>query len=246
MHFKIITPLYNAEAWITACLRSVKVQDYENFQCIVLDDLSTDNSAKIIKKEIEGDERFVFVENKEKALALKNIYDGIELSNPAPEDIIVTLDGDDWLANKQVLSKLKQVYEETNCLITYGSYAEYPSGQRGKFAKQISDQIIANKAFRQAPWCSSHLRTFKYKLWSKIKKEDLQEEDGRFCDGAWDLAFMFPMLEMAGTRSFYIKEILHIYNRANPLNEDKVDHRKLLDSEMRIRHMKKYNLLEEI
>ena len=87
---------------------------------------------------------------------------------------------------------------------------------------------------------SSHLRTFKYKLWRRIKKEDFLEEDGRFCDGAWDMIFMFPMLEMARHRSSFIKDILHVYNRNNPLNEDKVDHQKLMRSEMKIRRKPKY------
>ena len=54
---------------------------------------------------------------------------------------------------------------------------------------------------------------------------------------------MFPMLEMAGHRSLFIEHILHIYNRNNPLNEDKVNHGKILRSEARIRRKEKYERL---
>ena len=129
-HFKIIVPFYNVEEWIKVCIRSVKLQDYKDFQCVLIDDISTDSSAEIVEQEIAGDDRFVLVRNTEKAYALKNIYDAISLSEPHEEDVIVTLDGDDWLANKGVLNKLNDVYIQSGCWLTYGSYAEYPNGFR--------------------------------------------------------------------------------------------------------------------
>ena len=111
-HFKIIVPFYNVEKWVKACIRSVKAQDYKDFQCILLDDMSTDNTAEIVRKEIGDDPRFTFVEVQEKAFALKNIYDGIALSNPSPEDVIVTLDGDDWLSRRDVLTVLDLIYRK--------------------------------------------------------------------------------------------------------------------------------------
>jgi len=245
-HFKIIVPLYNVEKWIKMTIRSLRLQNYKNFQCILVDDCSSDSSAEIIKEEIGEDPKFLFIENKDRKLALKNIYETIAMSEPADEDIIITLDGDDWLAAKNTLEILNNKYKEDDCWITYGSYVEYPSKVRGKFSRQIPKEIIDSNSFRESEWMSSHLRTFKYKLWKMIKKEDFLEDDGRFCDGAWDMIFMFPMLEMASHRSAFVKDILHVYNRINPLNEDKVDHKKLMLSEMRIRAKEKYNPLREL
>ena len=244
-HFKVVIPSYNNEKWIQACLRSVKNQKYDNFQCIIVDDGSTDNGCDIIESEIKKDSRFLFIKNKKQKLALRNIYEAIESSNPSDEDVIVTLDGDDWLASNNVLQKLNDTYNEKECWMTYGSYAEWPSKVRGAFAKQIPDFVIQSNLYRESPWMSSHMRTFKYKLWNKIDKKDLLEEDGRFCDGAWDMAFMFPMLEMSGPRGIFIKDMLYVYNRANPLNEDKVDHRRLLTSESKIRNKTKYKRIED-
>ena len=240
-HFKVIIPLYNAQQWIRFCVKSVKDQDYENFQCIILDDISTDKSAEIIKDEIKDDDRFVLVENTQKAFALKNIYDGVCASNPEPEDIIITLDGDDWFPNKDVLQKLNDIYNSSNCWITYGSYAEFPSGLPGFFAKQIPPHVIEENSFREQEWCASHLRTFKYHLWSKIKKEDLLDDQGRFYQMGWDLAFMFPMLEMAAERSKYVADILYIYNLTNPINDHKVNHQLQLSTAQKIREKEKYS-----
>ena len=49
-HFKIIVPFYNVEDWIKICIRSIKAQSYTNFQCILIDDLSDDNTEEIVKK----------------------------------------------------------------------------------------------------------------------------------------------------------------------------------------------------
>jgi len=244
-HFKIIIPSFNNERWIKACLNSVKKQNYDNYQCIVIDDTSTDNSVSIIKETIGQNPNFVFICNKKRKLALRNIYEGIEILKPKPEDVIVTLDGDDFLFGFEVLNKLNEAYINNHCWMTYGSYSEFPSkGQKGKFGERIPYSVIESNTFRESRWMSSHMRTFKYQLWNRINKEDLLMDNGEFCDGAWDMAFMFPMLEMSGHKSHFIDSVIYIYNRSNPLNEDKKDHLKLYKSESRIRKMKKYKRIE--
>ena len=240
-HFKIVIPLYNVEKWIKFCIRSVKAQSYRDFQCILVDDISTDSSAEVIKREIANDSRFILKENTEKAFALKNIYDGISLLDPDDNDIIVTLDGDDWLADKDVLKKLDQVYSQGDCWMTYGSYAEYPSNRRGKFAKQIPLHVIHNSAYRNFEWCSSHLRTFQFHLWNRIEVNDLLDTEGNFYRMAWDLAFMLPMLEMSAHRAKYISDILYVYNLGNPLNDHKIDNSYQRRLEMEIRNKPKYD-----
>lgn len=240
LHFKIIVPLYNVEEWINKCLYSIKLQTYDNFQCVLIDDISTDRTIQKIEKVIQGDDRFLLVKNTQKKLALKNIYDGIKLSQPDKEDVIVTLDGDDWFASQRVLERLNREYTEQDCWLTYGSYIEYPSKKIGKFAQQIPANIIQNNLLRKYRWCSSHLRTFKYHLWQKIKTEDFLDTNGGFYEMAWDLSFMFPMLEMAGDRSRYIKDILYMYNVSNPLNDHKKDNSLQRKLEMEIRNKPPY------
>ena len=245
-HFKIIVPLYNVEKWIKRCLRSIKLQTYKNFECIIIDDISTDNSANIIAEEIKDDNRFRLIVNKEKKYALKNIHDTLSEIEPNANDIIITVDGDDWLASKEVFNIVNETYKQNDCWMTYGSYMEYPSKTKGKFAKKLPEHIIATSSYRASPWCTSHLRTFKYFLWQNIDKKDLTNpETGEFIKSAWDLAFMFPILEMSGHKSLYIDKVLYVYNRENPLNEDKVDHQKQLNEEYIVRNKQKYNALEK-
>ena len=140
-----------------------------------------------------------------------------------------------------MLSYLSDFYDREKCWLTYGSYAEYPSGIKGKFARQIPEEIIRTAAYRTSQWMTSHLRTFKYHLWNSIDVEDMKDESGKFYQMTWDLSFMFPMLEMSGNKHRYIDEVLYIYNRTNPLNDDKVNHSMQLGFEREIRGKKKYS-----
>lgn len=243
-HFLIVVPAFNCEKWIEQCLKSVLHQTYKNYRIVFIDDMSTDKTYEKANNLIGT--THICLQNHSKAYALANIVSAIELAEPNDNDIILTLDGDDWLFDDNVLSYLNKFYQDNDCWLTYGSYVEYPNGIRGKFAKQISHQTIINKSYRQEEWCSSHLRTFKYGLWKHINLNDMKNKEDQFYDMTWDLSFMFPMLEMTGKRAKYIEKILYVYNRDNPINDDKVNHQKQLNYEKEIRNKKKYQLLENL
>lgn len=238
--FHIIVPLYNVKEWITNCIKSIQGQEYKNYSVVLINDCSTDNSAEIINNLIEKDDRFKLIQTKENGGALNSTYTGILEAQPDDEDIVIVLDGDDWFAQKNSLDIVNEAYNKTDCLMTYGSYVTYPAKERGKFAKKIPDWIVKQKSFRKNPFMSSHLRTFKFKLWKAIKKEDISNKEGKIYSMAGDLPVVFPMLEMAEERSHFIKDIIHVYNRANPLNEDKVNHSLQLSIEQEVRNKKVY------
>jgi glycosyltransferase involved in cell wall biosynthesis len=237
-HYKIISSFYNVEKWIRRTLLSVKHQNYDNFQCVLIDDVSTDNTVNIVKDQIKDDDRFILIENKKKKYSLENISAALNSLEADKDDIVVFLDGDDWFAHGRVLSSLNKVYEEKQCWMTYGSYIEFPSMTKGKFCRQVSNKSIQDQSFRKDPWTTSHLHTFKYGLWQNLDKSYLHEND--FVEhhfwGAHDLVLTYPMLEMSGEKSHFIDEVLYVYNRQNPLNVDKVDHNKQLMMESKIRN----------
>ena len=65
---KIITCFWNPGEFINKCINSILNQTYTNFKVFLVDDMSTDNSAQIIKNLIANDSRFFLIENKEKKL----------------------------------------------------------------------------------------------------------------------------------------------------------------------------------
>ena len=63
MLFHIIVPMYNAAPWIERNLAMVRNQSCPDFRCVVLDDLSTDDSVACVRRAIAGDPRFTLLEN---------------------------------------------------------------------------------------------------------------------------------------------------------------------------------------
>jgi len=250
IHFKIITPAFDSEDFIENTLTSVFNQDYDNFEYIITDDCSEDGTVEKIKKFIEKNEcgdYFRLIENGENVGALCNQYAMIQEMAADDEDVVIILDGDDWLVNDGVLKKLNEIYGEQDCWLTYGSYIRHPDGAESYFhVSEYSDEIKKNGTFKEDPqWRASHLRTFKYKLARRIEREDLIDEDELFYGMCADLAMMYPMMEMAREKVFFVKDVLCVYNEANPINDHKIDRQYQIDTGERIKknHAKKDSLI---
>ena len=55
----VITPAYNAERFLQETIQSVLSQTYDQWEMIIVDDGSTDNSGKICDEYADSDKRFV-------------------------------------------------------------------------------------------------------------------------------------------------------------------------------------------
>ena len=243
-HFKIIVPVYNSKEWIDNCIKSIINQDYENYECVICDDISNDGTYERAIESLGESKKVRVLKNKEKKFALKNIYDAVKATNPSGDDVIVVLDGDDWFSTDHVLSNLSKYYQESKCWMTYGSFMEFPSGRIGIESTDYPDNVIENNSYRKDRWRASHLKTFKYFLWERVKKEDLLDDDGEFYEMTYDQAMMLPMLEMSGPKAKYIKEINYIYNTSNPNAVNKTRAKKQHDLMLKIRSKSKYKRLK--
>jgi len=246
---KVVVPVRNANDWITKCISSIATQDYDGaWSCIVVDDASDDGTQDTIIAAFDSmtpeiRKKFKVKLNSERVGALKNFVDGFkELGSVnEPESVLVQVDGDDWLYGPLVFQILRSAYEQTGCWMTWGNYVEWPSGAPG-MARPVPQEWHVNRDYRSQHWVMSHLRTFKSHLWNSVKDEDLRDDEGNYFDVTWDLAHMFPMIEMAGTRSCFIPYVLYCYNRNNPLSDDKIYRERQLRLESEIRSQAPYNL----
>lgn len=90
----IIIPVYNVEKYITKCIQSVLDQTYKNFEAIIVDDGSPDNSIRIAKALVGNDPRFVFLKKENGGLSSARNF-GLDHTTG---DYIAFLDSDDYLA----------------------------------------------------------------------------------------------------------------------------------------------------
>jgi len=242
MKFKIVVPTYNTERWIQRCIISILNQTFKNFECVIINDASTDSTMQ----KIEGlkqhlDERFKIVHNDKNVKALKNIVDGFNLLNckEDPESILMVIDGDDFLYSEWSLDIVNQAYEQTNCLLSYGNWVGWPDGSSSN-CRPIHPDVHKNRNYRDLPFAFSHLRTWKSKLWYNINDNDLRDKKGNYYESGWDVAFMLPMIEMAGEKTLFIPNVLYCYNRINPISDDKIRQEQQVSFDNEIRGKRSY------
>lgn len=110
MRFSIIIPNYNSEKFITKLLDSIKSQTYKDYEVIIIDDMSTDNSYEVIKKYIEGDE---FKNWYLYHAATKSYNGGTRNSGAriATGDYLLFADCDDWFFSNTSLESISKVID---------------------------------------------------------------------------------------------------------------------------------------
>lgn len=120
MLVSIITPSYNTEKYIIETIQSVQQQTYVNWEMLIVDDCSTDNTVEIVKKYIEntGEKRIRLLFNeKNSGVAISRNY----ALREAKGHWIAFLDSDDlWLPEK--LEKQIKFMKENNYAFTYTDY----------------------------------------------------------------------------------------------------------------------------
>jgi glycosyltransferase involved in cell wall biosynthesis len=185
-----------------------------NWKMTIVIDKSDDNTfSKCARFQEQG--KIEIHVMKERMYGTKNIIYGIEQAQAKPEDIICVVDGDDYLTESDALNIIQKKYDQSNCLLTYGSFLRYSTNERCPSFNRYDTTLPV----RTQNWNGSHLKTFKYKLWQAIPKNYLQNDAGEYIIYCDDMALMFAMIELAGwDKVQQIKELLYMYNDTNPAN----------------------------
>lgn len=107
MNFSIIVPVYNSEKYLDRCIQSIMKQTYLNWELILIDDGSTDNSWSIIKKYKDRDSRIKGYQQVNSGPGLAR-NTGIDKANG---NYAVFVDSDDYI-DKDYLKLLNALAEE--------------------------------------------------------------------------------------------------------------------------------------
>lgn len=114
----IIVPVYNVDEWLQECLDSIMAQTYKNWECIMIDDGSTDWSGMICDNYSKTDNRFRVIHQSNKGVsAARN--KGIEESS-AP--FLSFVDPDDYISQNfynVLISKMKNEYAQYSVSFSY-------------------------------------------------------------------------------------------------------------------------------
>jgi glycosyltransferase involved in cell wall biosynthesis len=158
--FSVIIPLFNKESHISNTLNSVYLQTFEDFEVIIIDDQSTDESVKKVNQ-LKNNKTFIF-QNEEKGVSqARNL--GMK---KAKGDYFAFLDADDeWMPNH--LQDLYQLIKDhpncglycTNYTFDYGNEftvkTVFPTLPKNKYWKGIVDNYFLASLNNRIAWTSA-------------------------------------------------------------------------------------------
>lgn len=217
MEFSIIIPCYNVENYIENTVNSVLNQTFKDFEILLINDGSTDNTLKILEK--FDDERIKILNQENKGVsAARNL--GIK---NAKGKYFLFLDGDDEI-DENLLLEANNIFKEKDAQMFYYGYSEC-SFEKKNVLKKYSYEKLDNKIFTSDKILEKFLNfNINQHVSSVILKRELTENtlfNQNLITGE-DLDFQIRIL-LKKFNVFYSKKIFFYYLR----RDDSATHKKI-------------------
>ena len=215
--FLLVIPGYNARPFLADLVASLSAQRWTLWQAVFVDDCSSDGTLGTLRNLLAAHsltDRFDVVQIEQRRYKACNVFHALQ-NRGQPGDVVVMLDADDHLATPEALHRLAREYEQGWDVVW--SNWRGSDGSRGTSA-HLNPFIDP----RRQPLVSSHLFSFRRRLFDAVLASDLQDDDGRWFDAGCDVALAWPILDQTIKRK-HIEDVLCIYNCANPLSHDKLN-----------------------
>jgi len=114
----VIMPSFNSEKHIKESIESIQSQTYENWELIIVDGMSKDNTVKIIKEYLQIDKRIIYIANSDDNGPAQARSEGLKI---ASGEYFAFIDSDDlWKKNKLAI-QIKFMLDK-NCKFSYTKY----------------------------------------------------------------------------------------------------------------------------
>lgn len=137
----IIVPVYNVEKYLDECIQSIVSQSYTDWECILIDDGSTDTSGIICDKWSKQDKRIRVIHQPNQGVsAARNI--GI---NNAKGQYINFIDSDDWIETEYLQDLMNATTTNSTDLVVSGLIQDYTNGNFSIYQPQHNNTFKLNE-----------------------------------------------------------------------------------------------------
>lgn len=219
----VIVPVYNLEDLISETLKTLISQTFKDFEIIVLNDGSSDNSLSIISVFAQFDKRIKIVNQENQGL-------GAARNNAlafAKGEYILYLDGDDFLSDDAIKILVESMEKTSFDFIIFGAYNYLFSKKSvGSYSYQKIPKNLRNKILVNKDDILKNLFKFPRTAWSKFYRKDFILKNGlKFQEkvtGEDQLFFINAFLN--ANKIMVLEKNLYYYRRArkNSLTFSKV------------------------
>ena len=176
----IIIPVYNSEKYISRCIDSILKNNFDNYEIILMNDGSTDNSRKICEEYCNKYRSFIKLYNKKNQGVAKTRNEAIGY---ASGKYVMFIDNDDWIDDSYIQVYVNEA-KKRNCDAVFGGY------ERVNEKNEVLNRVILTEKHEFS----------KYKIvapWAKIYKRDfLINNNIKFLDSniGEDIYFNFQVV----------------------------------------------------
>lgn len=209
----IIIPIYNTQKYLSRCIGSVLEQTYQDFELILVDDGSTDNSLELCRKWSKIDQRIVLI-SQENGGVSKARNAGLDV---AKGKYITFIDSDDWVSSNY-LAVLLETMEKNDAQLVVGSFrrmytrlnesslSPLPTKKFNIADNEEVRSMLFSDHFR-GPWVKLFLNEI---IQNNILRFPLNVKIGE------DTIFLMNYLSKC-TLIYTVSNVIYYYNRMNEL-----------------------------
>ncbi|MGG3919231.1 glycosyltransferase [Parageobacillus thermoglucosidasius] len=144
----VIMPVFNCAKFLDQAIESVLNQSFSNFELIIVNDGSTDNTLNVIEKYMKKDNRITLISRENKGLVY-SLNEAIRISNG---DLIARMDGDDICLPNRLLRQV-QFMRENKQIDILGSqvsvFGDISMSERERLEEKLNTKISDNNAEEQ-------------------------------------------------------------------------------------------------
>ncbi|AGB77601.1 glycosyl transferase [Enterobacteriaceae bacterium strain FGI 57] len=204
MRFSLILPVYNVDTYLEHCLDSIISQHYADFECLLIDDGSTDSSSEICRNYARIDHRFKYYRKPNGGLSDARNF-GLDI---AIGDYIVFVDSDD-IISPMALKKIDLCINQLNVDIVYFDYLKF-YGESNDSLPEFKHSSGTNEFSRIS---SRELARKPNFAWARVVKKDF------YCAIRFPIGFIYedvltsPLLCTKTDKIGYISTPLYGYRK---------------------------------
>lgn len=216
MLFSVLIPVYNTSKYLDECVQSVLSQREKDFEIVLIDDGSTDNSGEMCDNYAKKYPDIVRVIHKENEGLMMTRRRGFK---EAKGDYFICLDSDDYIQDTDAFVKIKKMIVEKNCdLVIYNYLAEKKQQEKNQNIElfDLPNEYVFEDKEKQVLYEKLLIGRDFNAIWIKAAKREIVDVDVDYsvwkkdiCRGE-DLFQTFPMLTNA-KKVGYVKDILIHY-----------------------------------
>lgn len=213
MHKKIsvLVPAYNVQNDISFCIESILNQTFDNFELIIVNDGSSDDTFNICKKYAKKDKRVLLFSQENKGLAeTRNV-----LINKASCDLIVFIDSDDYVDRRFLEILYKNLLKDNSDISICGRNIVKNKAiyyEKRNYSQGILDNTNSVLALNSC-------RSFDMSAWGKLYKKNLfngvKYPKGKLSE---DLFVIYQVLYKAKKISYYDIPLYYYRQRENSIS----------------------------